>query len=309
MIVLQCPIREACPGFETNEQALTDPPCHQRYRGHLCANCVSQHYKTNHGNKQVCLPCSESAHAPLTIAGLCGIAVCALLAVVAWCRKSKVSSEAVHVAGLASAAAALGATVDELLNLTPRELEEELSALTLRPLLLRRVKKEWTTLREGTDSEKNENGAFANPLPLIEDAGIMRGMTIDGGEELSVRDADEASLEVLKVLEKQTKEAGMTLLEGTNLAFRLSWQSTRIVISVMQVAVTLSSELHFAYPEAIRMFMGMVKSLLFDIQVPFRLECMGYEHSYFRGWCLQALGVPLLELVVVLVLGSCYSAL
>ena len=54
-----------------------------------------------------------------------------------------------EVANLAGAATALGATVDELLDLVKEELEEELAALKLRPLVRRRVEKEWAARQKG----------------------------------------------------------------------------------------------------------------------------------------------------------------
>ena len=58
-----------------------------------------------------------------------------------------------EVTNLAGAAAALGATVDELLDLLAGELEEELAALKLRPLVRRRVQKEWAARQEGAQGE------------------------------------------------------------------------------------------------------------------------------------------------------------
>ena len=52
-------------------------------------------------------------------------------------------------ADLAGAATTLGASVDELLELSARELDMELAALELRPLVLKRIQKEWAARKEG----------------------------------------------------------------------------------------------------------------------------------------------------------------
>ena len=77
--------------------------------------------------------------------------------------KMSLTTPTPDVADLAGAAAALGATVDELLDLAIGELEDELAALRLRPLVTRRVKKEWATLKEGGGAAPPPH-SYAQPM-------------------------------------------------------------------------------------------------------------------------------------------------
>ena len=53
--------------------------------------------------------------------------------------------------------------MDELLDLAIGELEDELAALKLRPLVTRRVKKEWATLKEGAGAAPPPH-SYAQPM-------------------------------------------------------------------------------------------------------------------------------------------------